>query len=285
MKNFLYPGMGAGVVGRAAAWSPGQMGRRAHRGIRQRRPRPRQPHAGASGARPGRPISGARRLNGGQSWRLSVGERSRQLDQFAGDGDGRRLRDPGSIHGGARRLYQHGADRRLSRRRQARGQLPDRTAGRPRRAPDRQRSGEPAPAQSDQRVPLPQRVGHDDRLRTLRRQSRRRRGADGRLRRASDGGRGARPAARPRGQLFSRNRARRRQRGRRNPLRARRARSTDPRHPIERPGPRDQLSANRRCSAWAAAGDVSLCPGRYAAVRAGAGMAARARCIRAARHW
>ncbi len=79
-----------------------------------------------------------------------------------------------------------------------------------------------------------------------------------------DGGRGARPAARTRDRLFSRNRARRRQRGRRNSLRVRRAGSADPRHPIEWPGPRDQFPANRRFSAWAAAGDVSLCPGRYA---------------------
>ncbi len=80
-----------------------------------------------------RAVSRARRRDGRQSRRLSLDQRAGQLDQLAGQRDGRRLRHPGGLHGRARRLHQHRADRRLSRRRQARGQLPDRAAGR--RAP------------------------------------------------------------------------------------------------------------------------------------------------------
>ena len=97
-------------------------------------------------------VSRARCRHGRRSRRLSVDRRPGQLDQRAGERDGRGLRDPGGVHGRARRLHQHRADRRLSRRRQARSQLPDRAAGRraPRAAgprPDRA-----APAQPDRRI-------------------------------------------------------------------------------------------------------------------------------------
>ncbi len=127
-EEFRLPGMGHGVVGGATARAPGQMGGRAQRGVPERDPGPRQSYDGATRARRGRPISRPRRVDGGQSRRLSVVERPRQLDQLAGDRDGRGLCDPRGLHGRARRLYQHGADRRLSRRRQAGGQLPDRAA-------------------------------------------------------------------------------------------------------------------------------------------------------------
>ena len=72
--------------------------------------------------------------------------------------DGRRLRHPRDLWRCARRLHQHRADRRLSRRRQARSQLPDRAAGRPRGAPLGDRSGRVAPAQHDRAIPVPQRA-------------------------------------------------------------------------------------------------------------------------------
>jgi aerobic carbon-monoxide dehydrogenase large subunit len=61
----------------------------------------------------------------------------------------------------------------LSRRRQARSQLPDRAARRSGRAPARTRPGRVAPAQSNQPLPVSQRSRGHDRLRTFRRQSRR----------------------------------------------------------------------------------------------------------------
>ena len=88
----------------------------------------------------------------------------------------------------------------------------------------RPRSGRPAAAEPDRVVPAQDRDGHGDRFRRLRRQSRCRRRARGhrRLRSAARGGEGARPAARHRRRLLPRNLARRAQRRRRGPLRARR---------------------------------------------------------------
>ena len=77
-----------------------------------------------------RALSRARCRHHRQPGRLSVVGRPGQLDQCAGERDGQRLRHSRDLHGGARRVHQHRADRRLSGRRQARGELPD-------RAPDR----------------------------------------------------------------------------------------------------------------------------------------------------
>ena len=90
-QEFPLSRMGAGAVGGAAAGPAGQMGRRARRGVRQLRARPRQSYAGAPGARPRRPVSRPRCRHGGQSRRLSVDQRPGQLDQFAGQRDGRGL--------------------------------------------------------------------------------------------------------------------------------------------------------------------------------------------------
>ena len=67
---------------------------------------------------------------------------------------------PAVFMSGARRLYQHRADRRLSRRRQARGQLPDRAPRRSRRAAPRDRPDRIAPAQRDPPLPVSQRPRH-----------------------------------------------------------------------------------------------------------------------------
>ncbi len=93
----------------------------------------------------------------------------------------------------------------------------------------------------------------------------------------------ARQAARARHRLFSRDLARHARRTRRDPLRAGRPRGAGARHPVERPGPRDQLRADRRRSVGAAARRIPFCPGRHAGrSRAATGMAAPARCIWAA---
>ena len=73
------------------------------------------------------------------------------------DRAGRRLRHSGDVHERARRLHQHGADRRLSRRRQARGQLHHRAAGRAGGAAARDRAGRAAPAQPDARFSVSRR--------------------------------------------------------------------------------------------------------------------------------
>ena len=247
--------MGAGAVGGAAARPAGQMGRRARRGFRQLGAGPRQPYRGAAGARPRRPVSGARRRDGRQSRRLSVDQRPGQLDQLASQRDGRRLRDPGGVHGGARRLHQHGADRRLSRRRQARSQLPDRAAGRSCRAPAAARSGGVAPAQPDQPI---SRIAAGSGSRSI---------ADG-LPPISTRWRGA---CRREGFAARRQEAAKRGRlrglgiacfletsrgtpGERAEIRFEggRPRRAGARHAIERPGPRNQLSADRRRSAGTA---------------------------------
>src|SRR5580704_3506293 len=144
VKNFLYPEWvlvlwAARRLGRPAKWV-------AERGEEFVSARPRQSYAGALGARPRRWVSRPRCRHGGQSRRLSVHQRPRQFDQFAGQRHGRGLRHPGRVHGGARRLHKHAADRCLSRRRQARSQLPDRAACGSRRAPAGNRSHGVAPA-------------------------------------------------------------------------------------------------------------------------------------------
>ena len=85
------------------------------------------------------------------------------------NGPGSSTNSPASAMGGvydipavfmavSRRLYEYRADRRLSRRRQARGQLPDRAAGRPRRAAARHRPDRIAPAQRDPPLSVSQRA-------------------------------------------------------------------------------------------------------------------------------
>src|ERR1700719_3260482 len=66
---------------------------------------------------------------------------------------------------------------------------------------------------------------------------------------SAPGSSGPRQAARARHRLFSRDIARHAGRARRDPLRAGRTHRAGARHPVERPGPRDQLCADcRRCA-------------------------------------
>jgi hypothetical protein len=67
-------------------------------------------------------------------------------DECTDDRDGRALRDPGDDDGCARRLHQHRADRRLSRRRQAGGELSAGAVDRYGRAISSDRSGGIAPS-------------------------------------------------------------------------------------------------------------------------------------------
>ncbi len=106
-----------------------------------------------------------------------------------------------------------------------------------------------------------------------------------RLCRSAPLGGGARQAARARHRLFSRDLARHAGRARRDPLRTRWPYRAGARHPVERPGPRNQLCADRRRSVGAADCRYSVLSRRtQARSRAATGMAAPARCIWAARH-
>ena len=69
--------------------------------------------------------------------------------------------------------------------------------------------------------------------------------------------------ARARHRLFSRDVARHAGRTRRDLFRAGRSHRARARHPVERPGPRDQLRADRRRSLGAAASGLPLCPSRH----------------------
>ncbi len=194
-----------------------------------------------------------------------VHRRPGQLHQRAGQRDGQRLRHSGDLHGRARRLHQHRADRRLSRRRQARGQLHDRAADRRRRPSLRLRSDRAAPAQPGGAVSLSQGAGHGDRLRPLRRQPRRRRHRrrPRRLRRPPRRRRRPRQAARHRRHLLHGDRARRAERGCGNPFRRRRQGGAAGRHAIQRHGSRNDLSADRRRPARPADRGVPLHAGRH----------------------
>ena len=274
-EEFPLSRMGAGAVGGAAARPPGQMGRRARRGIRQRRARPRQPYAGR-GWRSTRTAGFSRSMS--PPWPISApicrptARAARPI---------RRRRAMGGVYAiPAVFMDVRGAFTNTVPIDAYRG------AGKPEAnylierlidiAARRLgvRPGRVAPAQPDRRIPLSQRARHHDRLRALCRQSRRGAGAGARrgLCGAARGFRGARPVARARDRLLSRNRARHPERRRRNPLRPGRPRFADPRHPVERSGPRDELSADRRRRCWACRSRCfRLVQADTRAVRSGAG--------------
>ena len=85
---------------------------------------------GAPGARSQRPLPRARHTSPRQSRRLCLDGGARGADDGDGERDGWRLRHPADRISGAGRLHQHHAGRRLSRRRQTRGELSDRAADR-----------------------------------------------------------------------------------------------------------------------------------------------------------
>ena len=163
--------MGHAALGGAAAWPAGEM----DRATAPRISSPPRRAATMSRARGWRWMRDGRFLaldvsHDRQSRRLYVGRRAGQFHQCAGQRHGQRLRHSGDLHGRAGRVHQHRADRCLSRRRQARGELHDRAADRRSRAPIRLRSDRAAPAQPGRDVSLPQGAWHGGRLRPLRRQ-------------------------------------------------------------------------------------------------------------------
>ena len=87
---------------------------------------PRQPRPGPPCARWRRPLPGARNQGPRQSGRLCLDGGAGRADHGDGERDGRRLRHPADRVPDQRRVHQHDAGRRLSRRRQARGELSDR---------------------------------------------------------------------------------------------------------------------------------------------------------------
>ncbi len=135
IKNCLYPGMGHAALGRPQTRPAGQMGRGQDRGFPHRRPRPRQYLPRPAGA-------GCRRAS---SSALDVETIAGLGAYMSGGGPGSSTNAPAAAMGGGyvipaihmdvRAAFTNtGADRRLSRRRQAGGQLPDRTPDRRRRA-------------------------------------------------------------------------------------------------------------------------------------------------------
>ena len=104
------------LLGGAASRPAGQVGRLAQRGLRHRHPGARPSHPGAAGARRGRPFPRAQgrddRRSRSVSFDLRRGDPERDLFRAAR----RRLRHPRGVCRGDRRVHQHGADGRLSRR-------------------------------------------------------------------------------------------------------------------------------------------------------------------------
>ncbi len=165
MKNFLYPEWILLLFAARQARAAGALAGRSRRGVRDGRAGPR--HRGDRQARPRcrRPPAGARRQDGRQSRRLSLGQRPGRLGGRRLDGAGRRLRHSRDRRRHPRCAQQHRAGRRLSRRRQARGQLHHRARHRGGGAPARPRSRRAAPAEPDRVLPAPDGARHGDRSR------------------------------------------------------------------------------------------------------------------------
>ena len=219
----------------------GQMDRRALGQLSERPARPRPRFRRRAGARQGRQVSGRAPHRLRQCRRLS--RQCRPADGI----DGRHAQprrhlphaaDRGGDQGG---LHPHLADRRLSRRRPARGQLLHGAADRHRVARDGHRQRRDAPPQPHPPGgdALQDGVGHDLRQRRVHDASgqgaevRRRRG----LRRAQGREQGARQAARHGHRRLSRSHGAADEGDGRHPLRAERRRHHHHRHARLRPGP------------------------------------------------
>jgi hypothetical protein len=116
------------------------MGRRSQRGLPIRRARPRPCHPWRTGVRQGRQISRAARVDPGKYRRLCLDIRSQHSDQPLWPAARRRLYHPGDLLRGEGDLYEHRADRCLSRRRPSGSHLRAGEAGRCRSARSRHRS-------------------------------------------------------------------------------------------------------------------------------------------------
>ena len=116
-----------------------------------------------------------------QSRRLCLDGRARGADHGDGKRDGRRLRHSADRVSGAGRVHQHHAGRCLSRRRQARGELSDRTLDRSIRGKAWHGCAEVAAQEHRQPVSLRQRDGADARAGQLCARDRSRGGRGGRI--------------------------------------------------------------------------------------------------------
>ena len=225
----------------------GEVDLRAARGPAHRLPEPRPRVARRAGARRRRHVPGASRRQHEQPGR------PRHLVHTPRQGGGgvvERVSHPRVVDARPRRGHQHVTDVALSERRAARGDVRDRAADRPRRAPSRVRSGGAAPAQPGPghgaAVSQPARPGL--RQRRLRGGSGSGRGTRrlGRVRGAPGRGAPPRPVPRDRPGQLHRAEYRRAARARRDHGRARWQDRRGDRHAVGRAGPRDQLRPARR---------------------------------------
>src|SRR6516165_721060 len=239
------PGGGRRRLGGAAHRPASQVDPDPRRGAPRRRRRPRSDRrTGRTGARRRRPHSRAALDRHAQCRRLY---RGRRRDPAAVFTEARldRVRHPGGFGNQPAGADQHGADRALSRRRPARGELPDRAPDRSGSARDAARSCRTSPPEPDRQLPLSDQDRLDLRQRQLPCGDAESPGACrlGRLSGAATGKRSGRPAARPRHRLLH-GQYRHLQRAHGTALRSF-GRADDPRrHAVARPGPRDRLYAD-----------------------------------------
>ena len=193
-------------AGEQDPWPAGEMDRRALREFSERPSRPRSSARGRAGARQGRQVFSRAAQRHRQRRRLHLSADAG--DHQRGEEHHRRLPDAGDGGELQGRVHQHHADRRLSRRRPARGQLLHGTPDRHRGPRDGHRQGRAAPAQPHRARPdaLQGAVGHELRFGRVHRRARQ--GAFGRrlagLRQAQGREQGPQQAARPRHRLLPR---------------------------------------------------------------------------------
>ena len=140
--------------------------------------------------------------------RLCLDGGAGRADHGDGERDGRRLRHPADRISDPGRVHQHDAGRRLSRRRQARGELSDRALHRHRRPPTRDGCAKTAAQEHLSSFSPCERDGAFGRAGQLCARDRSRGGGSGGIRCAAEKFTQAGQAARPRLCLLSRNRAR-----------------------------------------------------------------------------
>ena len=148
-----------GAVGLQEGRPPGEMDRRPHRGLPDRRAWPRPRHQGRDGVRQGQqdPRPAGEDLR--QFRRLHVAVLLVGADLSLCDAAVGPVQHPGDLCRGDGRLHQHHAGRCLSRRRPPRGELPDRAADGNRGAAVEGRSGRTAPQELHHQFPAPD-AGH-----------------------------------------------------------------------------------------------------------------------------
>ena len=168
-RNGIVPGIRADLLGGEAHRPAGQMALRAQRSVPQRLSGPRPRRRGRTGARRGRAISS--RMRGSNLSNLGAHAASFVPLQKGIELMTSLYRMPVGHFRGRARAHQHRADRALSQRRPAGGDVRDGAADRPRGARVRLRPGRAAPPQPDpgDGAAVSQPARHDLRQRRLRR--------------------------------------------------------------------------------------------------------------------